>query len=525
MKIDQKDLIQKGATYFRNKEAFVFKGGKPEVIEGISLTFGEVNSRANKLANALSALGHSPGTRVATLAQNCLYYPEIEFGLTKGAFTQVVLNPMLSAKELGLQINKSKASVLIFQHRYASLISTLRSHIPNLENFICFEGKEEGIFDYEFLLDSASSEEPTETIHQDALGQLRFTGGTTGEPKAIMLPFKSGVAVTRDIIMEYLGDLNSRDKWLSIQPLFHGAGWFILPVWVKGMTHYIINDFHAETALEVIEKEQITAIKTIPTVLMRLLDSPKINTYNFKNVKTIIYGGEKLPVQRLKEAIGIFGKVFIQLYGQTEAPMIISVMKKEDYEDEKLYSSSGRPATMVKIKIVDENNREVAPGELGEVVVTGDHLMTGCLDDEVATKEAIVDGWLHTKDLGMLDEDGYLFLSGGRTTDMVISGGENVYPQEVEHVLYQHAAVGEACVFGVPDETWGEAVTAAVALKPNARASEEELIDYCKARLAGYKKPQRIFFLPELPKSGTEKIVRKNLRERFSGLGRGGMEM
>jgi long-chain acyl-CoA synthetase len=515
MIVDQKEFIRRGIRNFGKKPAFVYKGGKPALLEGVSLTFNEVHERANRLANGLKALGYGPGTRVATLAHNCLEYAEIEFGLMKGAYPQTVLNPMLSASELQFQIDNSESPVLIMQHRYSESIDSIREQIPKVRDIICFDGRHRGMLHYEEFLESAVTDEPAVELDPDSLGELRYTGGTTGIPKGIMLPFKSAAAVTRDLIIEYLGDLTSEDRWLAIQPLFHGAGWYILPVWVKGMTQYIVNDFHAESALEVIEKERITAIKTIPTVLMRLLDSPGIRKRDLSHVRTIIYGGEPLPVQRVKEAMDVFGPVFLQLYGQTEAPMIISVMKKEDYKNERLLKSVGRPATLVKVKVVDKNNIECPPGEMGEIIVTGDHLMTGYLNNPDATKEALIDGWLHTKDLGMVDEDGYLYLSGGRTSDMIISGGENIYPQEIEQVLYQHAAVGEACVFGVPDEKWGEAVTAAVALKPGRDATEEELIKFCKDRLAGYKKPQRIYFLSELPKSGAGKIVRGTLKEQF----------
>ena len=196
--------------------------------------------------------------------------------------------------------------------------------------------------------------------------------------------------------------------------------------------------------------------------------------------------------------------------------MIISVMKKEDYRHDRLLKSVGRPATLVKVKVVDDNNVEVNPGQIGEIVVTGDHLMTGYLNNPEATREVLVDGWLHTKDRGMFDEDGYIFLTGGRTHDMIISGGENIYPQEVEQVLYQHPAVAEACVFGIPDKKWGEAVVAAVALKSKIKVSENELITFCKNQLASYKKPQRIHFLKSLPKSGAGKILRKDLKQKFS---------
>jgi len=515
MIVNQREFITKSARNFRDKPAIVYKGGRPALIEGQVLTFGEVNERASRFANALSNLGVLPGTRVATLAHNCLQYAEIEFGLMKGAFPQTILNPMLNASELLYQINNSESQVLVLQHRYAEMISSIRDQLPKVRYFICFDGDDSNMLDYEEILASANNKEPNVELDPESLGELRYTGGTTGKPKGIMLPFKSAAAVTRDLIIEYLGDLTHEDRWLAVQPLFHGAGWYILPVWVKGMTQYVVNDFHADAALEIIEKERITAVKTIPTVLMRLLDTPDIRKRDLSSVKTIIYGGEPMPVQRLKEAMDIFGPIFLQLYGQTEAPMIISVLRKEDHKHEKLLKSVGRPCTMVKVKVTDEKNDDVALGEMGEIIVKGDHMMSGYLNNPEATKEALVDGWLHTKDLGTMGEDGYLYLSGGRTSDMIISGGENIYPQEIEQVLYQHPAVREACAFGVPDDRWGEAVSAAVSLKQGQDTSEDELIDFCKERLASYKKPQRIFFLPELPKSGAGKIVRKELREQF----------
>jgi acyl-CoA synthetase (AMP-forming)/AMP-acid ligase II len=516
MIVDQKEFIRRGVRNFGNKKAFVYKGGNPCLLEGKSLTFKEVDERANRLANGLRALGYKPGTRVATLAHNCLEYGEIQFALLKGAYPQTVLNPMLSADELTFQIDNSESPVLIMQLRYVEMIDSIRDHLPRVRDVICFDGRHEGMLDYDKLLESADIEEPDVELKPNSLGELRYTGGTTGTPKCIMLPFKSGAAVTRDLLMEYLGDLTSEDRWLAIQPLFHGAGWFVLPVWVKGLTQYIMNDFHGESALEIIEKEKITAIKTIPTVLMRLLDLPNIRGQHLSHVKTIIYGGEPVPVQRLKEALDVFGPVFLQLYGQTEAPMAISVMKKEDHTNERLLRSVGRPATMVKVRVVDKNNTECPPGKLGEVIVAGDHLMTGYLNNPDATKEALIEGWLHTKDLGTMDENGYLYLSGGRTTDMIISGGENIYPQEIEQILYQHSAVREACAFGIPDEKWGESVRAAVVFKPGLDATQEDLIEFCKNRLASYKKPQRIYLVSELPKSGAGKILRRALKEQFS---------
>ncbi len=516
MIVDQKEFICRGARYFRDKLAFVYRGGNPSLVEGRGLTFAQVNEHASALANSLAEQGFKPGTRVATLMHNCLEYPEIQFGLMKGGFPQVILNPMLSGGEILFQISNSEAEVLILQGRYAEMVQSLRDELPGVKVFICYDGGHEGMLDYEKMIEGARRDEPPIELNPESLGELRYTGGTTGTPKGIMLPCRSAAAVTRDLLMDYLGDLTSSDRWLAIQPLFHGAGWYNLPVWVKGMTQYIVNDFHAAPALEVIEKEKITAIKTIPTVLMRLLDSPDIKKRDVSSVRTIIYGGEPMPEKRLKEAMDIFGPVFIQLYGQTEAPMTIAVLKKEDHRHEKLLRSVGRPCTMTKVKVVDKQNREVSPGEMGEIIVSGDHVMLGYLKNPDVTKEVLIDGWVHTKDLGIVDKEGFVFLSGGRTSDMIISGGENIYPQEIEQVLYLHPAVREACAFGIPDQKWGEAVAAAVALKEGASATDEELISFCKERLASYKKPQSIYFVQELPKSGMGKILRKDLVKRYS---------
>ena len=516
MIVDQKEFVSRGARYFRNKPAFVYKGGNPSLIEGRGLTFAQVNERACALANHLMEQGFKPGTRVATLVHNCLEYPEIQFALMKGGFPQVILNPMLSGGEILFQVSNSEAEVLILQGRYAEMVRSMRDRLPAVKVFICFDGRGDGMLDYEKILEGTSKDELPIELNPENLGELRYTGGTTGTPKGIMLPFRSAATVTRDLLMDYLGDLTSNDRWLAIQPLFHGAGWFNLPVWVKGMTQYIVNDFHAEAALEVIEKEKITAIKTIPTVLMRLLDCPDIRRRDIGGIKTIIYGGEPMPEKRLKEAMDIFGPVFMQLYGQTEVPMTISVLKKEDHRNEKLLKSVGKPCTMVKVRVVDQRSREVAPGEMGEIVVRGDHMMLGYLKNPEATNEVLIDGWVHTKDLGTINEEGYVFLSGGRTSDMIISGGENIFPKEIEQVLYLHPAVREACAFGIPDKKWGEAVAAAVALREGASATDEELISFCKERLASYKKPQLIYFLQELPKSGIGKILRKDLVKRYS---------
>ncbi len=513
MSITQKELIKKSAVYFWNKPAVVC--GEQ------SLTFGEVNKRANCLANALINLGLNPGARVATLMRNCLNYTEIVFGLMKGRFPQITLNTRLPFSDLAFQINESEVSVVIVQHLYKEGINYIRNQLANVKHIICFDGKDPKMLDYEDLLSSASRDEPEGEMSLDDMGEIHYTGGTTGFPKGVMLPYRNKLSVTRNILLDILPDLTPEDKFVALQPLYHGAGWFILPTWVRGAAQFIVPHFEAEMVFDVIEEKRITVIKTIPTVLLRLLDSPGLKKHDLSCLRTIVYGAEPMPVNRLKEAIAFFGPIFVQIYGQMEAAASICALKKEDHiinNDPGKSSpimSVGRPMTFVQLKIVDDNGHDVSPGEIGEVIVKGDHQMIGYLKRPEDTAEKIRNGWIQTGDLGTMDESGYIYLSGGRKSEMIISGGLNIYPNELEQVLCQHPAVAEAAVIGVPHSQWGESIKAFVVLKKGQLVSEQQLIDFCKDQIASYKKPRSVDFLTELPRTGAGKVAYGELRRKY----------
>jgi acyl-CoA synthetase (AMP-forming)/AMP-acid ligase II len=282
----------------------------------------------------------------------------------------------------------------------------------------------------------------------------------------------------------------------------------------------IVPEFNAEVAFDTIEKEKVTVVKTVPTVLVRMLAHPDIRKRDLRSVRTIIYGASPMPIEPLRQALQIFGPIFIQNYGQSEAPMTISLLRKEDHilegeiDKKARLTSAGRPYTLVEVRVVDEHGKDTAVGETGEVIVRGDHVMKEYWQLPQETEETLKDGWLHTRDMARVDRDGYIYLVD-RKSEMIISGGLNIYPNEVEQVLYEHPAVLEAAVFGVPDKDWGEAVKAVVALKPGMKATEQELIDFCKSRLASYKKPKTIDFIPSLPKSPEGKVLRRAMREPY----------
>jgi len=506
MAISRKELIRRSARFFKDKPALVY--------ENQVLGFREVNERADRLANALISLGLKPRDRVATLMRNCLQYPEIDFACVKGSFPQVPLNPRLTPAEQLFQIDETDTSAVIVQHHYLDLIKPIRQELKKVKHFICFDGKEPDMLDYDELLSWASPEEPEGELEPGDIGEIRYTSGTTGIPKGVMLPYWSRLAITRNFLVDHLGGLTGEDRFLALQPLSHGAGWFILPVWMKGATHFIVPRYDADIAFDLIEKEKITVVKTVPTVLIRLLDSPDIRNRNLSTVRTVIYGGSPMPVERLKEAMDIFGPVFVNLYGQMEAAMTLTWLGKEEHTGQRL-SSVGKPCTFVQAKVVDSEGREVAPGDVGEVIIKGDHQMIGYLDRPEATAETIRNGWIYTSDLGTVDEDGYIYLTGGRKSEMIVSGGLNIYPAEVEQVLYHHSAVAEAGVIGVPDPVWGEAVKACIVLKEGQQATEQEILDICREHLAGYKVPKSVDFIEELPHNEAGKIVYGELRKLY----------
>jgi len=443
-----------------------------------------------------------------------LQYPEIEFALVKGSFPQITLNPRLTAAEQLFQIDETESSVVILEQHYADLIKPIRQELKKVKHFICFDGKEPDMLDYDELLASASPEEPEGELDPDDIGEIRYTSGTTGIPKGVVLPYWSRLAITRNFLMEHLAGMNSDDKFIALQPLYHGAGWFTFPIWVRGATHYIVPRYDPEIGLGMIEREGITIVKTVPTVLIRLLDSPEIKNCNVSSVHTIIYGGMPMPTARLKDAVDVFGPVFVNLYGQLEAAMTISWLDKRENNGERM-GSVGRPCTFVQVKIVDNDGKEVPSGETGEVIVKGDNQMIEYLNRPEVNAATIRDGWIYTSDIGSMDKDGYIFLGGGRKSQMIISGGLNIFPAEVEQVLYQNTSVAEVGVIGVPDPVWGEAVKACVVLKEGQQATGEELIDFCRDRLAGYKRPKSVDFFEELPHTAAGKVMYAELRKLY----------
>jgi len=377
------------------------------------------------------------------------------------------------------------------------------------------------MLDYEKLISNSSPEFDDVEVDSDHVAWLFYTSGTTGQPKGAMLTHGVLLAMTMNFYAD-ISPLSPDDAVLHAAPLSHGSGLYALPNTAKAANNVILEtrSFDPKVVCETIQRRKITNMFAAPTMVKMLVSYPDIGKYDLSSLKCLNYGGGPMYVEDLKEAVRKLPNCLVQLYGQAECPMTISYLRKEEHVPEgtadqtERLKSAGIPRTDVVVKVFDKNDSELPPGEIGEIVVRGEEVMPGYWKNPEATRETLRNRWLHTGDIGKMDERGYVYLLD-RSKDMVISGGENIYPREIEEVILRHPAIHEVVVIGVPDEIWGEAIKAIVSTKPGMKTSEREIIDFCKQNLASYKKPKSVEFIDELPKNPYGKILKRELREKY----------
>jgi acyl-CoA synthetase (AMP-forming)/AMP-acid ligase II len=408
---------------------------------------------------------------------------------------------------------------LLVSDEYVPTIGKLQSELPGIQHFISLDGQATGMQAYQALLDAQPTRDPHIAITPDDLAYIMYTSGTTGRPKGAMLTHRGQVADAQSMLMEL--SLRPSDKHLAVMPFFHVGGRAVpLTHFYRGCTIAISSGFDPTQALTLIERHRLNTIQVVPTMIAFMLDLPDLDRFDVSSLNMIFYASSPMPVELLRRAIDKFGSIFVQGYGQTESGPLSTLLGKEDHvtggtaEQLRRLASAGRPVMNVEARVVDFEGRDVPHGEVGEIIVRSDLNMSGYWNNPEATAEAIRDGWLHTGDMATMDDAGYIYIVD-RKKDMIVSGGENIYPREVEEELYAHPAVLEAAVIGVPDPVWGESVKALVVLKKDARTSEEELIEHCKTHLASYKKPKSVEFRKELPKTPSGKILKRVLREKY----------
>ncbi len=514
-KVTSNQVTNLGENIIRNAERY--PGKVAFIFENKRFTFKQVNQRVNSLINALANLGVRKGDRVAILSYNCPQYFEV-FGIAKGSRICVPLDSRATGRELVYLLNNSEAGTLIVANKFVDLITSIRPEIPAVKNIICLDAIKDGLMNYEELIASYSSDEPTEKVAQDDPCVLFYTSGTTGWPKGAIHTQKSMIAEN----LQPFHDVTADDVCLSVMPFFHAGGsmGYVFPCFCSGATIVVHRRFDESLFLQTIERERVTNTTVVPIMITRLLENPDIGKYDLSSLRTLRYTAAPTPPEMLKAAIGQLGSIFVQIFGQTEANTV-TFLAKEDHKvqgsekEMKRLQSAGKPIANGEVRIVNDRDEDVPVGQVGEVILRGSPgIMKGYWKLPEETRAIFRGGWLHTGDMGKMDEDAFIYLVD-RKKDMIVSGGDNIYSKEIEDVLHIHPAVSEAAVIGVPDQKWGESVKAVIVLKEGMEATGEEIIDFCKEQLASWKKPKTVEFWKELPKNSGGKIMKVRIRERF----------
>jgi len=491
------------------------------VCGGTRLTYLQMQERVNRLANALTDLGVECGHKVAIMALNSHQYVETYYACAKLGAVFAPLNYRAKREELTYMVNNSEASVFFVGERYLELVGAMRPEIKGVRHFICYDDRFQGMQSYEDILAKYPPDEIFVEVEDSDPSVLMYTSGTTALPKGVVLTYLAlSVYVTNT--MEPANP-ETHDVTLLSVPVYHVAGVTAImsSIW-GGRTLVVLPQFEPHAWLEAVQKERVTHSFVVPTMVKRIMDEPDFNQYDLSSLQLLAYGAAPMPYEVIRKAVGVFRCGLMNAYGQTESTSTITYLGPEDHrikgtEEEKQkrlerLKSVGRAMEDVTIAIMDAVGNILPPGQEGEIVAQGARLMTGYWKRDEETAQALVDGWLHTGDVGWMDEEGYLFITG-RTKDLIIRGGENISPGEIETVLEQHPKIEEAVVIGVPDVEWGEEVKAIVVLKPGETAGADEIIQYAKSRLASFKAPKYVTFVQELPRNYLGKVLKTDLRK------------
>jgi acyl-CoA synthetase (AMP-forming)/AMP-acid ligase II len=483
-------------------------------------TYREFADRAARFGTALTGLGLRPGDRVALVQRNGPEYLESFWGAIMAGLTVVPINMRLHPKEILYILNNSRASALVHTDEFNDGLAGIAGDALSVTARIS-TAPSTGELDYEQLVTAATPMDGPADREQTDPCWLFYTSGTTGRPKGVMWTHRMMML----LVMGYLADLysmESDDVVLHAAPLSHGCGVVALASVARGAENIIFDSpsFDPPAVFELVQRHGITNIAFLaPTQIVKLLDQFEPDTYDQSSLRCVVYGGGPMYLEHLQEAMEIFGPIWVQIFGQGETPLTCSYLSARDHlrfwraGDERL-GSAGVSRTGIEMHICDDDDQLLPPNTVGEIVVRGDFVMPGYWENQEATDETLRSGWLHTGDIGRIDEHGYLYILD-RSKDMLVSGGNNIYPREVEEVLLSHPSVAECAVIGIPDDYWGESVHAIVVSESGAQASAEDLIAHCAQNLASYKKPRSVEFRDDLPKNAYGKILKRELRESY----------
>ena len=486
---------------------------------GATLGYGDVQALSYRVARALDRSGVRPGDKVAILSGNDPVAFSCVFGVSRAGAVWCPINPRNEAAENQALLEAFDCTCLIFAAAFAPLVAKILPALPALTTVVCLDGDEPGATPFADWLDGLP-DDPWQADPPDDTVMIVGTGGTTGRPKGVVLTGRNIETMTALTLMSYPFD--PRPRYLALAPLTHAAGVLCFPVMTLGGEIVVMTRPDLGQFVDLVGRHRITHAFLPPTLIYLLLDHPALPAADLSSLRCLWYGAAPMSATRLEEALTRIGPVMGQLFGQSEAPMMISTMAPAEHfhADGSLarerFSSAGRPTPLCRVGIMDATGRLVGVGERGEIVVRGSLVMAGYYRDPAATAAATTDGWHRTGDIGYLTEDGYLYIVD-RAKDMIITGGFNVYSAEVEQALMAHPAVRDCAVIGLPHDKWGEQVTAVVELHSDAVTSEAEIIAFVKDAIGSVKAPKHITFWTELPRSKLGKVLKTEVKTRLRG--------
>jgi acyl-CoA synthetase (AMP-forming)/AMP-acid ligase II len=502
------DFVERNARTRASMPALIY--------QNLTFTHAEYRDRIYRLVNALYARGLRRQHRIGVLAQNSPAHLEAYAACEVAGFISASVNYRLAVPEITYILKDSAPSVLIFDAEYADSVAQIRQQLPELKSYIVIgENQLDWADNYEAVLADAPANPPLIRARPDDIAYLIYTSGTTGRPKGAMLDHKGQVGFIR---MEAI-EMHARqtDRILVVMPFYHiGAKCSQLTYSMAGGTVILHRSYDIREVAASIERDSATVAHLAPIMVQDLLNLPDLNKFDHSSLRLVLYASGPMAVAQLQRALATYGPIFMQVYGMTETGLGTVLLPHQHVlngtpEQTRHLSSAGQAAQGYQIRVVRPDGTDCEPEELGEVLIAGPGVMRGYWNNHPATFEALEDGWMHTGDIGTFDKESFLYVLD-RKKDMIISGGENIYPREVEEAIYHHPAVLEVAVVGMPDQRWGEAVKAFVALKPGVTVTENEIIEHCRTLIASYKKPKQVVFIDALPRLPNKKIDKKQLR-------------
>ena len=514
LEISVGEALRKALRKSQNRVAFE--------VDGVEYTYEKVHETVNRLANGLLDLGLEKGDRLAVMTINRIEYVFTDFAAAMIGLAKVPMNVMLNNKDIDYMLKDSDAKAVVLDDFFIKKTNLFFKDYNFVKHIICIPGREKlsapELVDFNVLVDRSPANSPGVQVSPEDLLAIMYTGGTTGEPKGVMHTNKSCLSIAFNLVVDQ--GIQEDEVMLLSAPLPHATGFFLSTCIFKGAKAIITNGFRVDEFFDLVTEKGITFTFMVPTMLYSLLDSKLRTKYDLRSLRTVLIGGAPLLPQRLEEAVEAMGPIFQVGYAQMEAACCGTIFTQKQIVDTiqrnktNRLQSCGHPVMMAQIKVASENGQEAGIGELGEILIRGPHMMAGYWRKEEETQKTIVDGWIHSGDLGTVDEDGFIYILD-RKKDMIITGGLNVYSTEVESVLASNPDVAEVIVIGTPDRKWGEQVLAIVVKKEGTSLTEDNLIRYCKENLAAYKVPKHIEFRDSIPKTPYGKYDKKKIRAEY----------